>query len=101
MKKAMLIQPMAGRNELDILKERNMVKDIMESNGYEVINTFFMDEPPENVNKALYYLSKSILVMAVVDLVVLLPKWNKNKGCKIEYECAKAYGKETLEIQLY
>ena len=44
-KKAMLIQPMAGRNELDILKERNMIKDVMESNGYEVINTFFMGLP--------------------------------------------------------
>lgn len=99
MRKVMLIQPMEGRNELDILKERNMIKDIMESNGCEVINTFFTEEPPENINKDLYYLSKSVMVMAVADLVVLLPNWDKYKGCRLEYECAKTYGKEILEIK--
>ena len=101
MKKAMLIQPMAGRNELEILKERNMMKDVMESNGYEVMETLFREKAPKDVNEGLYYLGKSIQAMSKADLVVLLPNWNKNKGCKIEYECAKAYGKETLEIQLY
>ena len=38
--------------------------------------------------------------MAEADAVLLLPNWEKGRGCKIEYECAKAYELEIVEIKL-
>ncbi len=100
MKKVMLIQPMGNRSEEDIMRERNMFSKILKEYGYEVIDTYFKENPPQNVNAGLYYLGKSISAMSEADLVILLPNWDKAKGCKIEYACTKAYGIETLEIQL-
>lgn len=99
-RKVMLIQPMAGRNEEEIKREREMITEAIESNGQEVINTLFIEEAPKDSKEGLYYLGKSIQAMAEADIVMLLPNWEKARGCKIEYECAKAYGLEVVEIKL-
>lgn len=99
-KKVMLIQPMLGRNEDEIKREREMITEAIKSNGQEVINTLFTEEAPKDSKQALWYLGKSIQAMAEADTVLLLPNWREARGCKIEYECAKAYGIETVEIKL-
>lgn len=98
--KVMIIQPMAGRDEEEIKKERKMITNVIKENGAEVINTLFTEEAPKNSKQGLYYLGKSIQAMAEADKVILLPNWENARGCKIEYECAKAYGVECIEIQL-
>ena len=99
-KKVMIIQPMAGRTEKDIKRERKMITEALEANGQEVINTLFTEEAPKDSKQGLWYLGKSIQAMAEADMVLLLPNWRNARGCKIEYECAKAYGIETVEIKL-
>lgn len=99
-KKIMIIQPMAGRSEEEIKREKEMITEAIESNGQEVINTLFTEEAPKDSKQGLYYLGKSIQAMSQVDAVLLLPNWEKARGCKIEYECAKAYGLEVAEIKL-
>ena len=96
----MIIQPMAGRTEKDIKRERKMITEALEANGQEVINTLFTEEAPKDSKQGLWYLGKSIQAMAEADMVLLLPNWRNARGCKIEYECAKAYGIETVEIKL-
>jgi hypothetical protein len=94
-----LIQPMAGRSEEEILKERQMWKTVLKDFG-EVLGTYFTEEAPKNCNTGLYYLGKSIQAMSEADFVICLPHWRKYRGCRIEYKCAKAYGKKILKIKL-
>ena len=96
----MLIQPMAGRSEEDIKRERKMITESIEQNGGEVINTLFTEEAPKEAKQGLYYLGKSIQAMAEADSVLLLPNWRDARGCRIEAECASAYGLEVVEMKL-
>lgn len=91
--KIMISQPMRGYTEDIIRKNRNKLVKELEKQGYEVIDTIFTDEPPENCDKAIYYLSKSIEVMSKVDGVVFMKGWEQARGCKIEYYVAQYYHK--------
>lgn len=91
--KIMISQPMRGYTEDIIRKDRNKLVKELEKQGYEVIDTIFTDEPPENCDKAIYYLSKSIEVMSKVEGVVFMKGWEQARGCKVEYYVAQYYHK--------
>lgn len=65
------------------------------------------EEPPEDSNVRLWFLGKTIEMLAQADLVVFAEDWPKARGCRIEHECAKIYhipmvtitGGEELEIE--
>lgn len=87
--KIMISQPMKGKTKEEILRER---KRILEDSGIredEVLNTLF----DFNGKSSLYYLSKSIETMDKAELILFAPGWEQARGCRIEYEVAKAYGK--------
>lgn len=44
MKKAMLSQPMGGKDKKEIIETRERAMRFLESKGYEVVNTWFTDE---------------------------------------------------------
>lgn len=90
--KIMISQPMKGRSEEEIRNERNKVIEQLTKEGHKVVETIF-GEAPENTDKALWYLGKSIDAMSKVDCVVFMPGWNKARGCAIEYQIACAYCK--------
>ena len=100
MLKAFLIQPMNGRKEREIIRERELMKKVLLPYDFEVIDTYFIEKAPEGCNEGLFYLGKSIQAMGEADLIICLPHWRKNKGCRIEYKCAKAYKKNILRINL-
>ena len=91
--KVMISQPMKGKSEEQIRNEREALVKNLETEGYEVVDTIFAEEPPKDCDVALYYLSKSIEVISKVGGVVFMPGWENARGCKIEYEVAKEYGK--------
>ena len=91
--KVMISQPMRGKTEEQIRIEReNLVKEL-ESQGHEVVDTIFAEEPPKDCDTALYYLSKSIEAIGKVDGVVFMQGWEEARGCRIEYQVAKDYSK--------
>lgn len=95
MKKIMISQPMRGKTNEEIRREReHLVKEI-ESNGDIVLDTIF-DEPPKNIDEAIYYLSKSIEFIGKVDVVYFMKGWEKARGCKIEHEVAVEYDKQVF-----
>ena len=95
MKKIMISQPMKGKTNEEIRKEReHLVKEI-ESNGDIVLDTIF-DEAPKNVDEAIWLLSKSIEYLAQADVVFFMKGWQYARGCKIEHEVAVEYGKEVM-----
>ena len=91
--KIMISQPMKGKTEEEIRKEREELVKQLENEGHEVIDTIFAEEPPKNSDTAMWYLSKSIEAMSMVDGIVFMQGWENARGCKIEYEVALKYGK--------
>lgn len=90
--KAMISQPMRGKAKEEILAMRDTLKEIATYSNFDVIDTLFDfgDKP------AIFYLAKSIEAMSEADVVIFAPDWEQARGCKIEFEIAKAYGKRII-----
>lgn len=94
----MICQPMYGKTEKEIREERKELVKQLESEGHEVENTVFTKEylikdRPDNCHEGIWALAKSLEVLSQVDGLVCMPGWEKARGCRIEEQCAKAYGK--------
>ena len=103
MKKAMIVQPMNGLGEEQILEARAKAVAELERRGYEVVDTYFKDGlavPPKVVNVPLYYLSQSLDKMAECDAVYLCDGWENARGCKVERAAAVAYDLELIGYDL-
>ena len=94
-KKIMISQPMKGKTNEEIRKEREHLVTNIESNGDIVLDTIF-DEAPKNVDEAIWLLSKSIEYLAQADVIFFMKGWEKARGCKIEHQVAVEYGKEVI-----
>lgn len=96
--KVMISQPMRGKTNIEIKEERKNVIEELTEKGYEVVDTIISEDAPENIDDAIFYLSKSIEFIGKVDAVVFMPGWEKARGCRIEYLVAKEYGKFIKEL---
>lgn len=96
--KVMISQPMKGKTTEQIRKEREEVVKQLVEEGHEVIDTIFTEEAPKDSDEAIYFLAKSIEAMAKVDELVFLPGWQNARGCRIEYEVARNYGKYIKQL---
>lgn len=102
--KAMLSQPMAGKTDEEIIVTREKAIKVLESKGYEIVNTLFTDEwyNKENMEQRgvvqipLCFLAKSLENMSLCDAVYFCKGWENARGCRIEHEAAKAYGLEII-----
>lgn len=102
--KAMLSQPMAGKSEEEIVATRERAIKVLESKGYEIVNTLFTDEwySQENIKKRgvvqipLCFLAKSLERMSLCHAAYFCKGWEEARGCRIEHEAAKEYGLTVL-----
>lgn len=102
--KAVLSQPMAGKTDEEIIATREKAIKVLESKGYELVNTLFTDEwyNTENMEKRgvvqipLCFLAKSLDHMSLCHAVYFCKGWENARGCRIEHEAAKAYGLEII-----
>ena len=99
MKKVFISQPMKNKTDEEILAEREQaiknVKNHLCNGGVkeeeiEFIDSFFEDAP-ENASP-LWFLGKSIELLATADVVYFCKGWIRARGCIIEYLCAFLYG---------
>ena len=93
MKKLFISQPMRGKSDEEIMKERELAvavanQELLED--VEVIDTFYTDFSPDA--KPLEYLARSIKDLAKADIAYFARGWQDARGCKIEHECAVEYG---------
>lgn len=91
--KVMISQPMRGKTNEQIKKEREELVKKIEEQGHKVIDTILTDKPPIDCDEATYFLGRSIELMSKADAVVFMKGWQEARGCRIEYEVAKNYGK--------
>ena len=107
MKKLFISQPMKGKSDEEILKERN--KAIAEAERLcddvvEVLDSFFQGAPADA--KPLWFLGKSLEILSQADVVYFAPGadvvyfapgWKEARGCRIEHQCAVEYGIDRIE----
>ena len=104
MMKAMLIQPMAGKTDEEIIATREKAIKALETKGYEIVNTLFTDEWYSDVKMKergvvqipLCFLAKSLENMSLCHAAYFCKGWENARGCRIEHEAAKAYGLEII-----
>lgn len=102
--KAMISQPMAGKTNEEILEAKYNATKKLEELGYEVVNTWFIDEYYGDssmtkrgvVNRPLCLLAKSLDAMSACDAVYFVDGWENARGCKLERAAAEAYGIKIL-----
>lgn len=100
--KVFISQPMKGKTQLEILNEKEKslfkIKDYVFRNfnqDIEIIETYFKDFD----GNRLQFLGKSISDgMALCDIAVFLPGWEKADGCRCENFIAIQYGLKILYI---
>ena len=98
MKKLFISQPMRGKSDEDILEERQKaIKSAEEKIGepVEVIDSFFEKAPVDA--KPLWFLGKSLELLAGADIAYFAKGWQDSRGCKIENTCAIEYGISVIE----
>ncbi len=98
MKRLFISQPMRGKSNEEILAVRSdaieAAKDVV-GEEVEVIDSFFENAPVDA--KPLWFLGKSLELLATADVAYFARGWNEARGCKIEHLCATEYGIHTIE----
>lgn len=93
MKKVFISQPMKGRTNEQIEKEREdaiaEVKSRFSNEEIEVIDSFFKDAPHDA--KPLWFLGKSLELLSTADIAYFASGWKDARGCRIEHTCAVEY----------
>ena len=98
MKKLFISQPTRDKTDEQILAERERaIKSAKEhlDEEVEVIDSFFKEAPHDA--KPLWYLAKSLELLATADVAYFCNGWDKYRGCKIENACAIEYGIAVIE----
>lgn len=98
-------QPMRGKSDEEIKSEREKLVEIAEAVYFgrgevEVIDSFFKGglDVPAGAKAPLYYLSKSLELLATADVAIFAEGWREARGCRIEHECADGYGIARIEL---
>lgn len=93
MQKLFISQPMKGKSNEEILRERE--EAIAKAKEYvlddvEVIDSFFENAPHDA--RPLWYLGESLKLLSTADFAYFAKGWEDARGCKIEHDCAEQYG---------
>lgn len=91
-------QPMRGKTDEEILAVRE--KAIQSAQKHfdepvEVIDSFVQGAPVDA--KPLWYLAKSLELLATADVAYFAKDWEQYRGCRIENQCAVEYGIDVIE----
>ena len=98
-KKLFISQPMRGKTDEEIIKERKMlIADVSSKTLEELegIDSFFEGAPADA--KPLWYLGESLKLLGTADFAVFAPGWQDYRGCRIEHDAAVQYGIPIVEV---
>ena len=104
MKKLFISCPMKGRTEENIRKsieKMHKMAEIIFDQELELIQTYIEDTPPEDAQQAVWYLGKSIELMAGADYFIGIQYTEYFKGCNCEAQVARTYGIRTTFVDIY
>lgn len=95
MKKLFVSVPMRGRTEEEIkasIDKMWNLAEIFEGEELELIDSYIDEECPAGVNAGVWYLGKSLELLAQADVFIGVGVWDDFPGCRIENEVADMYG---------
>ena len=105
MKKLFVSVPMKGRTEENIknsIEKMHKIAELTFGEELELIDTYIDICPPENVNKEVWYLGKSIEKMAEADYFIGVQYaedcW---RGCDTEARVAQMYGIRSTFLSIH
>ena len=93
MKKVFICQPMFGKTDEEILKERYELALKLRVKGYDIIDSYI----EEDNDNPVYLLGESIKLLSLADYIYLMPGWENGRGCRIEKQVADTYNIPILE----
>lgn len=98
MKSVFISQPMNGKSEKEIMKERQRVVGILLTmiGPFNLLDTHFTH--PIETGTPLEYLGESIKYLSQADLAVFCPGWETARGCRVERLCCEEYGVSIVEL---
>lgn len=100
MKKIFISLPMNGRTDEEILdhmgKIKNHLSEVLDE-PFMVLDTFIHEEAPKDANVGLWYLSKSLELLAQADIMYKAANTDNARGCIIEEMCANSYGIKVIK----
>lgn len=98
MKSVFISQPMNGKSEKEIMKERQRVAGILLTmiGPFNLLDTHFTH--PIGTGTPLEYLGESIKCLSQADLAVFCPGWETARGCRVERLCCEEYGVSIVEL---
>jgi hypothetical protein len=105
MKKLFVSVPMKGRTKEAIrasIEKMKKIAEIYEGEALELIDTYIEDNPPENItNQGVWYLAKSLEMLAEADVFIGIDAifYPRGCGCEIENRVASAYGIKNYHIR--
>ena len=85
--------PISG-HDLEEVKAKARKAKIWVSHWYDAITPF--DVCPEPDKPYSYYMGKDIEALLECDAIYLCEGWQNSKGCMVEFEVARIYGKEIM-----
>lgn len=99
MKKLFISQPAIGKTENEITQIRKKAIESAKRNLGEEVEVIEINIPyiPEDATP-LWFLGKSIEFLSQADIVYFAYGWEKSKRCRIENQCAIAYGINVIEV---
>ncbi|MBE5957734.1 MAG: DUF4406 domain-containing protein [Lachnospiraceae bacterium] len=97
--KYFISQPMKDKTQEEIKEQREQIIAAIKEEDEEavIIDSYFEDYDPQNGCIPLKYLSKSLELLADADILYCADGWEEARGCKIEHDCALAYGITVIE----
>ena len=98
MKKVFISQPMRGKTQEFIEKERQHLIEVakkgLKTDEVEILQSY---NPEWKDLHPIDCMGKGLQIMAQADVVVFAKDWETARGCKIEHEVAVAYGKTVID----
>ena len=96
--KVFISQPMKGKTNEEIKAERRRLIGKVRAlygDDIEIIDSFFENAPVDA--RPLWFLGKSLELLATADVAAFARGWRDARGCRIENICAIEYGIEVVE----
>ena len=95
--KVMISMPMNGRRNDDIINRLNELRQEFTKLHIDVIDSFIKTEAGELNHPGVFYLAKSLMLMADIDAVYFDDGWIDSRGCRIEHVVCQEYGIRILD----
>jgi hypothetical protein len=103
--KIFISMPMKAKSTEQVKIEMNKVfEDIKKKLPEAELLNSIIDDADKDIaingdDSGIWYLGKSILILATADLVFFVNDWQNYRGCSIERKVASEYGKFCIDIQ--